>query len=259
MTDDISKGITGEDQLTTYPLDLAKIEHIPIHRLLADATRSVRLCECEGRGGSDLTPDQAHKCLECNFTSCLKCGQKPTHSYAPLDRFERLHPSNFEKSLKQALPMRLSVDGISEEMLEQLRLQKNSSRISEEKWNMWTEAIRKATIGTELRFKGIKRQEVWSATYESPFAKMELLLDPQVPEWRLFGKAEEEEPANAPVRKMLIQPIARMRIALNAMSLLEGKWEFCFAISSTFKIQIEGMCKSSSSWQAKLGLQGNFV
>ena len=32
-------------------------------------------------------------------------------------------------------------------------------------------------------------------------------------------------PANAPIRRILTQPIARMRIALDALSLLDGKWK----------------------------------
>lgn len=154
--------------------------------------------------------------------------------------------------------MRLSVDGVSEKMLKYLRATKEGTRIPEKTWDMWTGAIRKATIGTELKFKLLKRQEIWSATYESPFARMELLLDPQIPEWRLFGKADDEEPANAPIRKMLIQPIARMRIALNATSLLKGEWELSLPISSTFKIQIEGFGELLPSWEAKLGLLGSF-
>ena len=107
-------------------------------------------------------------------------------------------------------------------------------------------------------FKLLKRQEIWSATYESPFARMELLLDPQVPEWRLFGKPDDEEPANSPIRKLLVQPLARMRIPLDATSLLEGKWELSLPITSTFKIQIEGVGELLPSWEARLGLQGKF-
>ena len=121
---------------------------------------------------------------------------------------------------------------------------------------MW--AIRKAIIGKELRFKGLKLQEIWSAMYESPFAKMELLLDPQVPEWRLFGKANDEEQANAPIRKILTQPTARMRISRNAPSLFDEKWDMCLFISSTFKIQIEGAGQLLPSWEAKLGLLESF-
>ena len=258
MKDDIARRIQGEEQLSTSPLDLAKIEHIPIRRLLEDASRSARLCECEGRGGSHLTPDQAHHCRDCNFTSCLKCGQKPTHDYVSLAEYQRLHPSNFEKQLKQALPMRLAVDGINDELLEYLRATKDGAAITTKSWDMWTEAVRKASSGDELRFKGLKRQEIWSATYESLYGRMELLLDPKIPEWRLFGKAADNEPANAPIRKMLIQPIARMRISLDATSLLEGQWELCLPISSTFKIQIEGIGELLPSWEAKMGLLGTY-
>ena len=258
IIDNIARRIQGEEQLSTSHLDLAKIEHIPINRLLADASRSARLCECEGRGGSNLTPDQTHKCLDCNFTSCLKCGQKPTHNYVSLADYQRLHPSNFEKQLKQALPMRLSVDGITDAVLEYLRATKDGAAIATKSWDMWSDALQKATSGDELRFKGLKRQEIWSATYESLYGRMELLLDPQFPEWRLFGKAADNEPANAPIRKMLIQPIARMQISLEATSLLEGQWQLCLPISSTFKIQIEGVGELLPSWEARLGLLGSF-
>lgn len=159
--------------------------------------------------------------------------------------------------LKQALPMRLSVDGVTEDMFEYLRASK-ASEVPEKTWEMYVTAVRKATVGNELRFKLLKRQEMWSASYESPNARIELLLDPDFPEWRFFGKADDEEPANAPIRKMLIQPIARMRIDLNADSLLAGTWELSLPISSTFKIQIEGVGELLPSWEARLGLLGKF-
>jgi hypothetical protein len=154
--------------------------------------------------------------------------------------------------------MRLAVDGVTDELLDYLRGTKDGSKISEKGWNMWTDAVRKATVGNELKFKLLKRQEMWSAAYESPHARMELLLDPDLPEWRLYGKADDAEPANAPIRKMLIQPLARMRIGLDATSLLDGKWEFSLPISSTFEIQIEGTGELLPSWEARLGLLGKF-
>jgi hypothetical protein len=154
--------------------------------------------------------------------------------------------------------MRLAVDGVTEELLEYLRATEDGARIPEKTWKMWTGAVRKATVGNELKFKLLKRQEMWSASYESPHARMELLLDPDLPEWRFYGKADDEEPANARIRKLLIQPIARLRIGLDATSLLDGKWEFSLPISSTFEIQIEGTGELLPSWEAKLGLLGKF-
>ena len=258
VTDNIARHITGEEQLSTSPLDLVTTQHIPIRRLLEDASRSVRLCECEGRSGFDLTPDQAQKCRECEFTSCLKCGQKPTHDYHSLQDFQRLHPSIFEKLVKQALPMRLRVEGITDDLLDSLRESKSASQIKERTWKMWADAVRKATADIELKFHLLKRQEIWSASYESPHARIELLLDQQVPEWRLFGKADTQEPANAPIRKLLVQPIARMRIPLDATSLLEGTWELSLPVTTTFTVEIEGVGELLPSWESKLGLLGRF-
>jgi SNF2-related domain len=153
--------------------------------------------------------------------------------------------------------MRLVITGITDELLASLRTGAGSE-IKDKTWGLWVEAVRKATVENELKFRLLKRQEVWSASYESTHARMELLLDDQVPEWRLFGKADPEEPANAPIRKLLVQPIARMRIPLDATSLLAGKWELSLPVTTTFEIEIEGIGELLPSWEAKLGLLSDF-
>jgi SNF2-related domain len=247
---DVSKNICGTDHLVEDVLDLATFEETPVISILRDAGRSSRLCLCEGR--ALMTSNRLQQCKQCYHTTCLKCGGNPKHDYAllPTDLVaSRLPPGRFENSLKDTLPMRVRVVGISGEILESL---KNTSGIEVKDWAQLTRAIEPA-LGAELRFHSLKRAEAWTVFYESPTSRMELVLDSRQAEWRLFAKPSKRENVNSNVRKLLARPFARMRPVGN--NLVEGKWQFCFPTELIFRIKIEGRGKAVRSWESKLGLQ----
>lgn len=182
---DIEDHISGEDQLSEQPLDLVTTSNTPLQSLLKDAQKSIRLCDCEGR--KDMTDRQINRCKGCGSSSCVRCGGKPEHDLEPIDvvAHPRISPTVFAKTLKSTLPMSLKVSNVTKALLDGLR-GASEFTIPDRRWDAWSTAVLRA-VGEELRFVEPKRQEIWVATYQSTTASLQLLLNPQQPEWRLFS------------------------------------------------------------------------
>ncbi|KAG0123556.1 hypothetical protein HOY82DRAFT_495139 [Tuber indicum] len=250
---DISTRIGGDEQLKQRPLDLSTTQAFKISDLLKLALRSSRLCVCEGR--SDMTSSLLSRCEECGFSSCERCGGRPEHVYKALSVHDRLAPLTFEDMLKGVLPMRLVVAGITEKFLESLKTANPTAagHISTKDWGIFISLILDATSG-EFRFTNLKRQQIWSVSYDAPAAKLELLLDPSQPEWRLFAKCPTSEGVNSRKRAMCKAPMARMRLS-NAQDIMDCGVEVCLPTRYDFNLTLEGEGDLVESWQAQLGLQ----
>ncbi|GJJ11419.1 hypothetical protein Clacol_005652 [Clathrus columnatus] len=243
--------IMGEDRLSSKELDLTETIQHPFKTLLRDADRSSRLCECEGRTG--LTSRTIRRCQDCGTSTCVKCGGRPEHNYAPIDfaNSPRISPSKFDADIKTALPMCVNIGGLDEKVLDEIK-RSSQAMINDEDWDPWRVATLSA-CRSELRFSTLKRQEIWVAIYDSPTAVLELLLHPKQPEWRLFGKPESSVPANSPIRKLLSLPVAR---SLCNGNLLAGEWELALPHKVSFDITLKGTGELVASWESRLGLQG---
>ncbi|KAI0339611.1 hypothetical protein BDW22DRAFT_1335785 [Trametopsis cervina] len=250
--DSLEDHISGEDRLVEKPLDLAAANAArSMAELLADATKSIRLCECEGR--KDMTTRQLQRCADCGATSCIKCGGRPKHNFEPIDlvAHPRLPPSDFERELKASLPMALVLSSVTQKLLDKLR-EESGAQIPSGLWKQWCAAVLRAAA-EELHFAESKRQEIWSVVYESPSARFELVLHPQRPEWRFFAKPEDSEPASSELRALLESCPAGRFICEGG--LLEGHWEFALPSKQTATLTIEGT-ELVPAWEAELGLTG---
>ncbi|KAI0675815.1 hypothetical protein C8Q78DRAFT_1006678 [Trametes maxima] len=253
LVEDIEAHITGEEKLSQRPLDLAaSTSQMNLQGILDEAQRSARLCSCEGR--KDMTDRTLNRCVDCDSTSCVKCGGRPEHNFQPIDlkANPRLSPSTFEKDLKAVLPMSLAISNVSKSVLDTLA-QANDVETSSSRWQGWRAAVLRAAE-KEMRFVEPKRQEIWSVVYQSSTAKLELSLHPKQPEWRLFGFPEEAEPANADIRKVLAYPVGRF---VCSDSLFAGRWEFALPSITKVDITIEGSTELVPAWEQKLGLTGD--
>ncbi|KAI0940949.1 hypothetical protein AcV7_003183 [Taiwanofungus camphoratus] len=246
----VDEHIRGEEQLVEKPLDLSSTAPVALASLLARAEQSARLCECEGR--KDITDRVLNRCIDCGSTSCIKCGGRPEHNYEHIDTVTnpRISPTVFGQELKSTLPMSLSLSNVSQELLDSLR-EASGAKIPEKRWSVWSAAVLHAAQ-QELRFVEPKRQEIWSATYQSPVAYLELQLWPQRPEWRFFVKPKVDEPANSEIRKLLELPVGRF---VCSDGLLNGRWDFALPHTTSVNITISGS-EPVPAWEAKIGLQG---
>ncbi|KAI0773312.1 hypothetical protein BD413DRAFT_541087 [Trametes elegans] len=251
--EDVESHVTGEEQLSQQPLDLAaSASQTTLEGILDEAERSARLCGCEGRKG--MTDRTLNRCVDCNSTSCVKCGGRPEHNYQAVDlkAHPRLSPSEFEKDLKAVLPMSLNISGVSKKLLDKLA-DATDIDTSSSRWTGWRAAVLRAAE-IEMRFVEPKRQEIWSVVYQSPTAKLELSLHPKQPEWRLFAFPKEHEPANAEIRKLLELPVGRF---ICKDGLFTGRWQFALPSVTKVDITIEGSSELVPAWEQKLGLQGD--
>ena len=273
-TEDVGSHIQGEKQLVKKPLDLSTTTNCSLSDLLSLAERSARLCECEGRRG--VTTRVIRRCVDCGSTSCEKCGGRPEHNMQELrfgtDAPPRVHPSEFEKFFTSTFPMCLTLSGVKKSQLDKLWEKLSVEDDKEETfWPKWRNAVVEAT-NSEFRFVELKRQEVWSAVYRSPMGSLELALHPKQPEWRLFARTEDSEPASSYLRTVLESTaVARLvckrdtsGVAKPGAGLLGGQWEFALPHRTDLKLTIVGMESEDEetrpslvpSWESKLGLQG---
>lgn len=245
----IEEHISGEEQLTEEPLDLVTTSETSLDSLLEDAHKSVRLCDCEGR--KDMTDRQLNRCKGCGSSSCVRCGGKPEHDFEPIDiaKHPRLSPTVFAKTLKSTLPMSLKLTNVTQGLLDGLKA-KSDYNIPDKRWRPWCKAVLRS-VSEELRFVEPKRQEIWVATYRSTTAHLQLLLNPQQPEWRLFAQPEDEEPAKSDVRKLLEYPIGRFTCV---NGLFDGQWDFALPVATSISLTMEGS-NVVPSWESRLGLQ----
>ena len=272
--EDVGSHIQGEKQLLKKPLDLSTTTECSLSELLALAERSARLCECEGRRG--VTTRVIRRCADCGSTSCEKCGGRPEHNTEELrfgtDVPARVHPSEFEKFFTSTFPMCLDLSGVKKPQLDKLWENLRVEDDEEDFWPKWRDAVVEAT-SSEFRFVELKRQEVWSAVYRSPMGSLELALHPKQPEWRLFARPKDSEPANSGLRRVLeCTAVARLickrdasGIAKPGAGLLEGRWEFALPHRTDLKLTVAGVDNDDEetrpslvpSWESKLGLQGD--
>lgn len=266
--------IVGDDDLVQETVDLSSTEALDIKKLLEDAKKSNRLCMCEGRAG--ITNNRIRLCTECGFTVCHKCGGRPPHVVAKASRDEnerpnvdeddnivehpqfkpdaRIQPLEFEQTLKNALPMQLILEGINQTTLEEIRNKDStvSGDIKKADWSLWSQLVLDA-FGSEFRFKTILRHEIWTVVYEAPKAKLELVLKPERPEWKLFALCPETEGQKSGRRALCGYPLARMLLK-DAHDLLAGTWELNLPTTYTCNITVEGQGEVVDGWRKGLGL-----
>nr|GAT45746.1 predicted protein [Mycena chlorophos] len=239
--------VVDEDKLAFKSMDLAVTTSTSLVGLIANANKSTRLCDCEGR--TDITTRKLVRCQDCGASSCTKCGGRPEHNPVEIDTNAnpRLLPAEFADQLKSTLPMTLNFNGISEELLDALLEDEN---VPQKLLTPWREAVSRVSQG-ELRFVEPKRQDIWIASYESPNAVLEFHLHPQQPEWRLYAKADSNAPAKAEIRQILKAPVGRLRCD---GSLLSGVWEIALPKTNEVTVSIEGAGEPVPSWEMRLGL-----
>ncbi|KAK9448197.1 uncharacterized protein V1518DRAFT_419949 [Limtongia smithiae] len=250
VDDVVRETFIGEDHLEIVDIDLATYdEDTTLPELLVLCNKSRRLCTCEGRSSITMNPIQI--CKQCGFTSCSRCGGRPEHDYEPLDTSDRVLPTDFEKILKKAIPMRVKVEGINDADFSLAGIEDANTEL----WDAYVQATRKA-IASDICFSEIRRQDQWSVKFSSASASLELQLGQQ-PRWLLFANIPKAEPAKSQIRSMLEQPVARMSLD-SANTLFDGTWELCIPTDRKLRVYIEGTGEKIPTWQARLGILGDF-
>ncbi|SPO39060.1 uncharacterized protein PSFLO_04539 [Pseudozyma flocculosa] len=248
--------IAGVDSLESRTLDLTSSERVAMPSLLKDAVDSSQLCICEGR---TLTTDRPiYRCTSCDHTACESCKGRPVHDFE-LDARPRTQPDEFGERLKRALPMRLQADAFALDDITTLARQRPSVEMVFAL--LWSQRVSEVLGGAEFRFQELLRQKVWQARFVAPGARLDLILDPIAPHWRIFVDARPEEPAGSHLRAALMQPVARMALDPLAtdVDLFHGSWEICVPTGNTVSITLTSSGDHVPTWQSALGLGGKFA
>ncbi|PWN17792.1 hypothetical protein BCV69DRAFT_285675 [Microstroma glucosiphilum] len=257
--------IAGGDQLSaqSQPYNLVSLDKVDMSYLLSRAVASSQLCICEGP--AEIRRD-IYRCKLCDHTACGTCKSRPTHDFE-LDQAAsdglRQSPRAFEDHLKGALPMRLTLGGATADVAE--GLQKAAGEISglaAKGGQRWLDRVTTVLTGAEFRFSQLKRQRAWTAEFHSSAARLELALDKNDPHWSVYVEADKSEPAGSTLRKLLQQPVARLRLDPSSASttLLDAgkQWEVNVPSRLSFKAQVTSHGKQVDTWQASLGLRGEW-
>lgn len=216
-------------------------------RLQVQAARSARYCTCERQ---TAIRQRILRCTLCDHTACSDCAGNPTHIYERWSSLIRSQPLDFVSHLKEILPSRLVLSGISPDDYHSLST--NSLGCPSAVWNDFFEAVSRA-VGDELRFMDIKRSEYWSVSYQGRHSILNLVIGPTSIYWLFFAKPSELEPALCLNREIFSKPIARMTPASG--SLLDGEWQVYAPISSRCTMAFSGTGKRVISYEARCGLQ----
>ncbi|CAH7669253.1 hypothetical protein PPACK8108_LOCUS3840 [Phakopsora pachyrhizi] len=220
----LEKRLIGEDKLSPLPLNLSTTFPITSNFFERGAA-SARLCICEGR--SETATAKIQCCQTCGYTSCEICGGPPCHNYQVCVD-PRVNPSKFEAEIKCILPMRLSIQGLAEDLLDKLALQAESANIDVDQsdWKIIKQAIISSVPNVEFHFTSLKRQAVWVNVFDAPCARLEMQLNLLQPEWQMTLKLDKSLPIKSPEIVFLSTPIAKLRIPCDASNLLAGQWHF---------------------------------
>ncbi|KFY42226.1 hypothetical protein V495_04619 [Pseudogymnoascus sp. VKM F-4514 (FW-929)] len=226
--------------------------HIPLSAAAAikAANQSFRACYCEGRSG--ITVAQLQKCKACGHTTCIKCGISPKHNYAKISP-DRIAPSEFEQQLKNALPMKVLLAGISIDDIVKAREDSGIkfSTADTKAFELSMDHVAQA-LESELRFHSLKRTEIWVVSYESTYSRLDLVFFLGHAEWRLYAKPDVDLPANDALREALQYPIARMRPTGD--DLVTGQWQIWIPKAFKFNASVEGLGVPVPSFHNVLGI-----
>ncbi|CAK4032193.1 DNA repair rad8 [Lecanosticta acicola] len=174
---------------TIHPIDMAQV--------IDFASQSQRRCYCEGP--RTLTKSAIQRCIDCGHTTCINCGGNPTHNYKQ-DRLltnARMLPQSFRDHLTSILPMRLHLE--CGKPLQQKGLS-----------GPYGLAVHGA-FASEFNFQRVRRTHHWTVSYQAKEggAVLDLVIGDREAEWRLYALPDKTLASGNPLRKLLLQPIAK--------------------------------------------------
>ncbi|KAL1982323.1 hypothetical protein VTN96DRAFT_1417 [Rasamsonia emersonii] len=222
--------------------------------ILAAAHLASRLCACEEQ--NFVKRQRIFQCLLCGHTACGECRGNPAHQYLAIDHDrlqKRRHPFRFTDMLKWLLPVRVRMAGTPTQVYHVMQL--NDGQPRGDVWTKFMEGIGLA-YGDELRFSTLKRAEDWTAIYNGRHSMLHLVIGRQGIQWFLYARPPRSDPSVSIRREIFLRPIARMKVAHGASSLLEGVWEVCAPLSTKLTLYISGTGDRIPSHEARCGLQG---
>ncbi|KAL8726041.1 MAG: hypothetical protein Q9181_006194, partial [Wetmoreana brouardii] len=239
-----------DSNLSVYQdLDLASFAFTTVQNLANMAHASIRLCYCESQDENSRA--EIFRCSDCGHTVCGRCRNSFIHHYGNAQKSMRSSPRRFTTLIRNALPMRLCIEGHG--VFDLFRRQCPVVAMSKD-LEIAIEALEHA-LHEEFRFNDVRRSHCWTVYFEGQSLSLRLILQDRKARWYLFAKPDKQLPGVARERQLFHCPIARMVLSPEARNLLDGHWELCIPVEHMFKIKVDGRPYNVvDSWQATLGL-----
>ncbi|KAF1848463.1 uncharacterized protein K460DRAFT_308788 [Cucurbitaria berberidis CBS 394.84] len=232
-------------QMTLHPKELGQLN---LHDLKQDAVLSARLCNCEG--DKSICKASVQRCSACGHTACGDCAGNPKHEYgtAYAKGGRSQTPFKFINEWRPKLPARLKFDAFPD--IEQF-VHETGTR--DQTVRAFVDRIVEANIESQyFCLHDLSRQDnTWKATYNSPQARLELIIGGHDIQWLLFVTCSQDVPGNSSLRKLLKGPVARAYVT---ESLLDAQWQLFKPSIEHCTLQMSGSAERSSSWKSRLGL-----
>ena len=243
LREDVSLALVSQPTLTnvaTTPIVTTKTSagDLNLTDLLDRAARSARRCLCEGSAG--IARMAIQECIDCQHTTCTKCGGNPTHNYRIVNNVRRDSPVEFEVHLQSQLPQSLT---FGDEFMSVW------PSVSDEHGYL---SVAFAAVRNTFTLSRVQKTHVWTVVYRAPTARLVLRLDGQRASWQLFALPSKTLPMNNELRKLLEHPIATARCDT---SLLDAMWLWRLSpYCNTSQVRITGVGQRIASWLARLEL-----
>ena len=243
LVEDVTMASASQPKLTdvaTTPIVSSEHSVADLHLsdLLDRASRSARRCLCEG--SADIARRAIQQCVDCQHTTCTRCGGNPTHNYRIVKNDLRTSPIKFEEHLRSRLPQSLK---FGDEFVS------GWPSVSDEHGYL---SVALTAARSTFTFSRVQRTHVWTVIYRAPTARLELRIDGQQASWQLFALPSKTLPVKDFLRKLLEPPIATAKCD---KSLLDGTWLWRLSpYCNTSLVHIEGVGQRIASWLARLEL-----
>ena len=226
-----------------------------LEQLLNEAFSSSRLCMSESQFEC---VENMLICTLCGHTSSRICAKPPRkfeeHCFVKYNQ-ERLHPKLFERQLLHYLPMRMQFRNLGQT---KDIANPEGCPLNKKEFEKWLSTLNQLA-STYFFFSGVSRAyHKWIVRFVSSYGFLELVLGykDEAPTWRLFANMPPEA---GPLRDSMEHPMATMTVdKANANSLLAGSWTVIYPSIKNVSVTFIGQGKKVESWEAKLGLKGQF-
>jgi site-specific DNA-cytosine methylase len=243
LLEDVSMAAVSQPKFTnvaTAPVVSSKhsARDLDLSDLLDRAARSARRCLCKGSAG--IARKAIQECIDCEHTTCTRCGGNPTHNYRIVKNVKRSSPVEFDAHLRSQLPQSLT---FGDEFVSKW------PGVSDEHGYL---SVALAAAQNTFTFSRVQRTHVWTVVYRATTARLELRLDGQRASWQLFALPSKTLPVKDELRKLLETPIATAKCD---RSLLDGTWLWRLSpYHNTSQVRINGVGQRIASWLARLEL-----
>jgi hypothetical protein len=247
-TEDNPLLISKEYSLVRSSLEVASTRPVDHMYLKALAATTVMCCSCERQTG---IKNSIFNCTLCGHSACISCYGNPTHSYLR-DSRSRKEPSEFIANIKDLVPMKLTLSGLSEMDFEAFKAFYSDKTLSEF-WDDFMHTIE--SLCTDVfQFFEVKRRRSWRVMYQGPHSSLYLEIGLDSIQWLLYAKPPQSASMRSTIREVLAKPIARMKPRNGSFT--EGDWEVCSPASIAFTVKITGTEQKVKSFEAECGLKG---